>query len=61
MSKEILVPDYDQKCSVCEATPVVTIENEEGEIVQNWELCGPCLFGEADAIYPENWGEIHET
>lgn len=58
LMKEKLVPDYEQKCDNCGASPVVTIENENNEVIYNYEMCGPCVFGEADCIDPENWGMV---
>lgn len=57
MSEDIckLVPDYNQECENCGQTPVVTIENEKGEVVENLKMCGPCIFGEAACIDPEEW------
>lgn len=36
--------DYDRKCEVCDATPVVYVTG----------MCGPCTFGEAETI-DGNW------
>ena len=49
------VPDYSQECCNCGQAPVVTMENENGEVVQDFEMCGPCTFGEADCLDPGNW------
>lgn len=52
-------PDYNQKCIVCDASPVVTLVDEKGKLVHNSEMCGPCCapccFGEAARIDPEEW------
>ena len=48
------VPDYEIECCNCEQTPTVTIF-QDGLIWAQSELCGPCYFGEADALDPDNW------
>ena len=47
-------PDYEQKCDNCGQSPVVTIV-ENGVVTHNFEMCGPCTFGSAECIDPENW------
>lgn len=43
--------DYSRKCEVCGATPVVNVSG----------MCGPCTFGEADCLDPDEWeGEYDE-
>ncbi len=48
-------PDYGSSCQVCSQTPTVEIVNSKGVTVHHTKLCGPCCFGEADCIEPENW------
>lgn len=49
-------PNYDRKCLNCEQTPTVDIYDKDGKILRtHMDLCGPCCFGEADAVDPENW------
>lgn len=40
-----MVPDYNRRCIVCGAKPIVPIT----------QMCGPCTFGEA-ATADGNWG-----
>jgi hypothetical protein len=47
------VADYEDACS-CGTTPVVTATDEKGNLTE-WGLCGPCLFGEASMLDPEEW------
>ncbi len=47
-------PDYDQECYNCGQSPVVTVV-KDGKVTTNFEMCGPCTFGTARAIYPEWW------
>lgn len=46
-------PNYDATCEICMMTPTVVVNDEDG--AHDTGLCGPCCFGEADAIDPENW------
>lgn len=48
------VPDYSQQCDMCGQYPVVTLQ-EEGEVIRNFEMCGPCTFGSVEYIDPEDW------
>lgn len=52
--KKVYVPDYNSLCGNCGQSPVVTLE-VGGEVETNFELCGPCVFGEAGCIDPEEW------
>lgn len=47
-------PNHDIPCIVCGQKPTVDSVNLDGSI-DHTELCGPCCFGEADCIDPENW------
>ena len=49
------VPDYEQQCSNCGTSPVVTIQNSKGKVITDFEMCGPCTFGSAECIDPDNW------
>jgi len=49
-------PDYQHKCIVCDATPVVT-GVKDGKVVYQGEMCGPCTWGEAAMLDPEKWNE----
>ena len=49
-----LNPNYETPCVVCGQTPTVDIY-VEGKLANRLELCGPCTWGEADTIDPENW------
>ncbi len=39
------VPNYNDACENCGQLPTV----------DDLGLCGPCCFGEADCINPDNW------
>lgn len=47
-------PNYEIECVVCGQTPTVDLL-EKGKDVYHTELCGPCCFGEAACIDPEEW------
>jgi hypothetical protein len=47
-------PNYEIKCVVCGQLPTVDVECK-GDKVIHTELCGPCCFGEADCLDPEEW------
>ena len=50
------VPNYEIECDTCGAKPTVTMKNTEDEFdVQETEVCGPCFFGESEAIDSETW------
>ena len=46
--------DYRTKCISCGATPTVVL-TKNGKDVEKMELCGPCCFGEAACIDPDEW------
>ena len=50
-----LVPDYDSECCNCSQGPTVCVADFSGKIVIEYDMCGPCTLGEADAIDPDNW------
>ena len=57
MSKPVeadFVPNNELPCMVCGQTPTVDIY-VDGKREVPTELCGPCTWGEADTINPENW------
>jgi len=45
--KDSFRPDWERKCEVCEAQPVVPVSG----------LCGPCHFGEADTMFGDWWDD----
>lgn len=47
-------PDYNGSCQNCGQSPVVT-GVRHGNVVMSPDLCGPCCWGEAACIDPENW------
>ncbi len=49
-------PDYEHGCAVCGQTPTVT-GVKDGKVVLETELCGPCTWGEAKTIDPEEWNK----
>jgi len=55
-------PDYTKLCCNCGNTPVVTgvmKKANEYVTVYNSEMCGPCTFGSASCIDPEEWNKVH--
>ena len=58
--EEILIdsyePDYEHKCEICGAIPVVTAV-KDGIVVMRTDMCGPCTWGEAITIDPEEWNK----
>lgn len=49
------LPNYDRPCQNCGQTPTVDLKPVAGGEVSHLDLCGPCCFGEAACIDPENW------
>jgi len=64
MTEELIIdsyePDYTEKCENCENRPVVTAILD-GKVVHNFHLCGPCTFGEASCLDPEEWNIDEES
>lgn len=50
-------PNYKGKCCNCDQSPTVTAV-KDGKVVVDWEMCGPCTFGTAQAIDPLNWNDL---
>jgi len=48
-------PDYSEECDNCGQSPIVTIVNKKGKVLQNFHMCGPCTFGSAECIDPCKW------
>lgn len=48
-------PDYRSKCEVCGQTPTVRIRYENGKVFHHTGMCGPCTWGEAETVNPDNW------
>jgi len=49
-------PNYKKKCMVCGQKPTVDVYTPDGsKKLDSTELCGPCCFGEADCVDPNNW------
>lgn len=48
-------PNYKQKCEVCGQKPCVRIRRESGKVYYDGSMCGPCTWGDADALDPANW------
>jgi hypothetical protein len=48
------VPDYKTKCQNCDQVPTVQVFIN-GKLDNHFEMCGPCTFGEAACIDPEEW------
>lgn len=47
-------PNYRIPCVMCGQTPTVDLL-EKGHDTYHTELCGPCCFGEAACLDPEEW------
>ena len=47
-------PDWETSCEVCGQTPTVT-GVRDGKIVLHVAMCGPCTWGEAACLDPEEW------
>lgn len=48
-------PDYKHNCCNCGGSPVVTVVNKKGKVIQSTEMCGPCTWGEASTLNPDTW------
>ena len=53
-----LKPDYKASCGTCGQSPTVQ-EYEGGEHSHDFDMCGACMFGDADCLEPENWGAVN--
>lgn len=51
---DAFVPDYDDQCMNCGASPTVAAV-AKGKLVYQGHLCGPCTWGDADMLDPGNW------
>lgn len=49
-------PDYENECDVCGQTPVVTAKDDDGSLIE-WDMCGPCMFGESKMLDPDEWNK----
>lgn len=49
-------PNYKRKCTSCDQKPTVDIF-EDGTLVLDSALCGPCFFGTAAALDSDTWNE----
>jgi hypothetical protein len=47
-------PDYESRCQNCGASPTV-MGMKDGKVVYAAGMCGPCTWGEIEAIDPANW------
>jgi hypothetical protein len=51
-------PDYERECANCEQSPVVMAIDATGKNhMDRRPLCGPCCFGEARMVDPNQWNE----
>ena len=48
-------PNYEALCIVCGQTPIVNAVDDKYCIVYTTGMCGPCTWGEAAMIDPEEW------
>lgn len=49
-------PDYQGTCSVCSQSPIVT-GVLDGKVILRTDLCGPCTWGEAACLDPDEWNK----
>lgn len=49
-------PDYKHACENCGQSPVVT-GVKDGKVVYQGSMCGPCTWGEAACLDPEEWNK----
>lgn len=54
LSEGKMEPDYEYECENCGSTPTVIVI-KDNMVVHHTGLCGPCCFGSADCIDPDNW------
>lgn len=49
-------PNYIARCENCDQSP--TVEGvKDGKVVYESGMCGPCTFGEAACLDPEEWNK----
>lgn len=49
-------PHYGKKCIVCWQTPCVQFRRRDNDKLEvSYDMCGPCTFGEAACVNPEEW------
>lgn len=47
-------PNYNCRCEICDQSP--TVEGvRDGKVVYESGMCGPCTFGEAACLDPQEW------
>lgn len=51
----ILEPNYQRPCLACDQVPTVDIQPVRGGAIRHTDLCGPCTWGEANTLDPDNW------
>jgi len=51
------VPNDEGTCVACNQSPTVNFE-ANGKVVLATDLCGPCYFGTAEAVDPDNWDNL---
>jgi hypothetical protein len=49
-------PNYEGKCCNCGQSPTVN-GVKGGEVVYEGEMCGPCTWGEAAMLDPDEWNK----
>jgi hypothetical protein len=49
-------PNYSARCENCGQSP--TVEGvKDGKVVYSSDMCGPCTFGKAACLDPEEWNK----
>jgi len=56
MTEATVKPNYAGHCEVCGESPTVVVVAEGQE--DDLGLCGPCCFGTARALDPDNWESL---
>lgn len=49
-------PNYMGECCNCGQSPTVQ-GVKAGEVIYDSEMCGPCTFGEAACLDPQEWNK----
>ena len=47
-------PNYKRRCFCCDQKPTVDVV-KDGKVIDTTEMCGPCAWGEAAMLDPEEW------
>lgn len=53
---DFYAPNYAGHCEVCGQSPTVT-GVKDGKVVYTSDMCGPCTWGEAACLDPDEWNK----